>query len=61
VQDGDIYRLALDGEADAMISQGLLAGLSQAIHQMDVDRFLSLDPSKVADLLGLRDALTTTG
>ena len=59
VQDGDIYRLALDGEADAMISRGLLAVLSQAIHQMDVDRFLSLDPSKVADLLGLRDALTT--
>ena len=26
---------------------------------MDVDRFLTLDPSMVADLLGLCDALTT--
>ena len=59
VKDGDLYRFMLDGEADAMISRGLLAILSQAVYQMDVNVFLALDPCRVADHLGLRHALTT--
>lgn len=59
IKDGDLYRLTLDGEADAMISRGLLAVLSQAVYQMDVNVFLALDPCHVADHLGLRHALTS--
>lgn len=53
------YRLKLDGEADAMISRGILAVLSQVVEQMSAHELLSLEPSKVADRLGLRHALST--
>ena len=52
------YHVTLDGEADALISRGLLAVLSQAVHQMSVKSFMTIDPTTVADRLGLRKALS---
>jgi tRNA (5-methylaminomethyl-2-thiouridylate)-methyltransferase len=64
------YQVWLDGEADAMISRGLLAMLSQGLaggeFHLDLsanqaptaEEVLAIDPDRVADYLGLRRTLT---
>jgi tRNA-5-taurinomethyluridine 2-sulfurtransferase len=59
VQNQNETRLTLDGEADAMISRGMLAVLSHIAEQMNANEFLALQPSQVADRLGLRKALSS--
>ena len=55
------YRVVVDGDADALLSRGLLALLSDALAGEGVRAadVLRLDPASVADLLGLRAVLST--
>mmetsp|Transcript_15734 Transcript_15734/g.23833 ORF Transcript_15734/g.23833 Transcript_15734/m.23833 type:complete len:604 (+) Transcript_15734:158-1969(+) len=51
-------RIQVDGEADALVSRGLLAVLSEIFNQMSPDEVLSLDPTLIAEKLGLRRVLS---
>ena len=56
------YRVVIDGDADALLSRGLLALLSDALSGdggVTAQDILNLDPVSVADLLGLRTVLST--
>ena len=56
------YRIVVDGDADALLSRGLLALLSDALSgdgRVTAQDILNLDPDTVADLLGLRTVLST--
>jgi tRNA-5-taurinomethyluridine 2-sulfurtransferase len=58
ILSGNTSRVKIDGEADSMISRGMLALLSQEVGKMSLEDFLSLDRSNIADLLGLRQVLS---
>lgn len=58
VQNENGNRLLLDGEADAMISRGMLAILSDIAEHISANDFLALQPSQMADRLGLRQVLS---
>lgn len=51
-------RVLLDGEADAIVSRGLLALLSQVLENIAANDVLELDPDSVADELHLRTILS---
>ena len=50
--------IGLDGDADAMVSRGLLALLSQALQGQTADNVLTLIPESMTDRLGLGAALS---
>ena len=55
------YKIFLDGEADALLSRGLLAVLSETFSssRVNVEAVLEIDPFRVADKLRLRSILST--
>ena len=48
----------LYGNADAVFSRGLLSVLKDYLQQLNLDEVLQLDPMEVADVLGVRPALS---
>eukprot|EP00979_Chaetoceros_neogracilis_P012819 scaffold3493_cov205-Chaetoceros_neogracile.AAC.2 len=57
-ENQESYQVIIDGEADAILSRGLLSMLQMALYRMDVDSVLSIDPSTVTDELQLRNVLS---
>lgn len=51
-------RIQVDGEADALVSRGLLAVLCEVFNRLSTAEVLSLDPNLIADKLGLRNVLS---
>ena len=50
--------IQLDGDADAMVSRGLLALLSQALHGQTAENVLTIIPETITERLGLSAALS---
>lgn len=53
------YEVLIDGEADAVLSRGLLAVLQTTLSSIDAQGVLGIDPTTVADELQLRTVLTS--
>jgi tRNA-specific 2-thiouridylase len=51
-------RISLYGNADAIVSRGLLSLLKDYLQQLTADQILQLEPMDVADVLGVRPALS---
>jgi len=51
-------RIILHGNSDAIVSRGLLSTLAELLEHMRLDQVLELDPSNIADALGLKSALS---
>ena len=51
-------RISLYGNADAILSRGLLSLLNDYVLRLTLDEVLELDPTGVADVLGVRPALS---
>ena len=54
----DSYRVILKGDADALLSRGLVAVLATTLSSQSADAILRLQPEDVADRLGIRPALS---
>lgn len=48
----------IEGTSDAVVSRGMLSCVSEIIRSVDLEYVLELDPATVADVLGLRSALS---
>ena len=59
--DPTLLKVKLDGDADALISKGLLATLASLVSYESVyaQDILQLDPHTLSDLLGLRSSLSS--
>ena len=53
-----IDRITLYGNSDAMLSRGLLSLLKEYLEQLTLVQILELEPTNVADILGVRPALS---
>jgi len=51
-------RIKVYGNSDAILSRGLLSLLKDYLEQLTVDQVLELEPTNVADYLGVRPALS---
>jgi tRNA (5-methylaminomethyl-2-thiouridylate)-methyltransferase len=52
------YRVSIQGTADALLSRGLLALLSNALQGISADQVLDLQPDNIAENLGVSPALS---
>ena len=57
-EEKESYQVIIDGEADAVLSRGLLSVIQMALYRMDAESVLSIDPSTVTDELRLRNVLS---
>lgn len=54
----DSYSVKLEGNADALLSRGLLAITSRVLYSQQADAILQMEPKNLADRLGIRPALS---
>jgi len=61
VEDNSSYKILLDGEADALLSAGLLSTLRNVLSssEFDASTILSVDPNDIASELNLKSVLSS--